>query len=100
MLIKALEPHDREDLAAFVAACQAGLDGSASSEPKGTSRKQPDQALNDELVADYVRRLQGSYKVPEQFMPIYEALRADKNVSRPELKNRYRSSVRNASQHS
>ena len=82
MLIKALEPHDKEDLAAFVAACQAGLEASAPTEPK---RKQTDQLLNDELVADYVRRLQNSYKESEQFMPVYEALRADKGVSKAEL---------------
>jgi hypothetical protein len=85
MLIKALEPHDREDLAAFVAACQAGLDGSASAESQGTQKKPKDSPADDELVSDYIRRLLGSYKEPEQFMLVYEGLKADKRVSRTEL---------------
>src|SRR5262245_2222623 len=84
MLIKALQPHDREDLAAFVAACQAGLDATGPdaakpSEPKGTSDKQRDEPSNDGLVGEYVRRLKDSYKNSDRFLPIYEALKIDKS---------------------
>jgi hypothetical protein len=75
-LIKALEPHDRADLTAFVRACQQSLD-----ELVTTTRSLADPVLIDQ----YVDRLQASHKNSEHFLPVYEELQRDKRLKQGDL---------------
>ncbi len=85
-LIAALEPHDREDLGAFVKACQLALEASQSGKAKkGKTAKKPAEPVDEARVASAVQRLRETYKDAGQFGPVYEAISNDDTVSQAEL---------------
>jgi hypothetical protein len=73
-LIKALEPHDKADLAAFVRACQEALEEVSTAPP-----------ADPELVNRYVERLESTHKLSDQFLPVFEELQRDKRIKQGDL---------------
>jgi hypothetical protein len=83
-LIEALEPHDREDLASFVNACQLALKAAQPTNRKST-KKAATTSIGDQRIDEIVRQLKETYKDADRFAVIYKQLSDDQAVTKADM---------------
>ena len=83
LLIEALEPHDKDDLAGFIEACALALKESKTQQSSTRTKKARD--VDEDIAQHYAQRLKKSHKDPDQFVSVYEELLADRRLRLAEL---------------
>jgi hypothetical protein len=84
-VIGALEPHDREDLDAFIRACRSALEAANTAKPKSSKASAPAKPLDESRVAEIVQQLREAYKDTARFVPLFERLSADKTFTQADM---------------